>query len=94
MTHRVMVTQLKAVFGIYTLVIWASQVVLVAKKLPADAGDIRDLGSTPRWGRSPGGRAQQPTLSSILAWRIPWTERSLVAYSSQGRTELDMTEKT
>ena len=82
MTHRVMVTHLKAVFRMYSLIIWASQVVLVVKNLPANAGDVRDLGSTPRWGRSPGGRAQQPTLSSIRAWRIPWTERALVAYSS------------
>ena len=26
---------------------WASQVVLVVKHLPANAGDIRDVGSTP-----------------------------------------------
>ena len=34
---------------------WASQVVLVVKNLPANAGDITDMGSTPRSGRSPGG---------------------------------------
>ena len=33
------------------------------------------------------------THSSILAWRIPWTERSLAGYSAQGRKELDMTER-
>ena len=33
----------------------ASQVVLVVKNLPASAGDIRDVGSIPGWGRSPGG---------------------------------------
>ena len=32
------------------------------------------------------------THSSILAWRIPWTE-SLVGYSPQSRKELDMTEQ-
>ena len=40
------------------------------------------------------------THSSILAWRIPWTEkscrlhgrRSLVGYSPRGRKESDMTE--
>ena len=31
--------------------------------------------------------------SSILAWRIPWTE-GLVGYSPWGRKELDMTEAT
>ena len=34
---------------------WASQVVLVVKNLPANAGDIRDEGSIPEVGRSPGG---------------------------------------
>jgi len=33
----------------------ASQLVLVEKNLPASAGDIRDTGSIPGWGRSPGG---------------------------------------
>ena len=44
-------------------VTWASQVALVIKNLPANAGDVRDIGSIP-------GMA---THSSILAWRIPWT---------------------
>ena len=54
MTHRVMVTQLEAAFRICTLVIWASQVVLVVKNLPANAGDVRDTGSVPGLRRSPG----------------------------------------
>ena len=33
---------------------WASQVALVVKNLPANAGDIRDSGSIPELGRSPG----------------------------------------
>ena len=33
------------------------------------------------------------THSSILAWRIPWTE-DLVGYSPWGRKELDITEVT
>ena len=45
---------------------------LVVKNLPANAGDIRDLGLIPGLGRSPGGG--HATHSSILAWRIPWTE--------------------
>ena len=36
------------------------------------ACDVGDLGSIPGSGRSPGGR--MATHSSILAWRIPWTE--------------------
>ena len=35
---------------------WTSQVALVVKNLPANAGDIRDSGSIPVLGRSPGGR--------------------------------------
>ena len=33
---------------------WASQVPLVIKNPPANAGDLRDLGSIPGLGRSPG----------------------------------------
>ena len=33
------------------------------------------------------------THSSILAWRIPWTEESLVGYNPWGRKEVDMTER-
>ena len=44
----------------------------MVKLLPANAGDARDLGSIPGSGRSPGeGTA---THSSILVWKIPWTE--------------------
>ena len=32
------------------------------------------------------------THSSILAWRIPWTERSLAGYSPWGHKKSDMTE--
>ena len=40
---------------------WAnSQVVLVVKNPPANAGDIRDVGSVPRLGRSRGGRQGNP----------------------------------
>ena len=47
----------------------ASQVVLVVKKPPANAGDVRDTGSIPVW--------EDPLEegialhSSILAWRSP-----------------------
>ena len=36
------------------LLFWASQVTLVVKNLPVNAGDIRDPGSIPGLGRSPG----------------------------------------
>ena len=50
----------------------ASQVVLVVKNLSANARDMRDAGSSPGSGRSP--EEGMATHSSILAWRIPWTE--------------------
>ena len=51
--------------------------VLVVKKLPANAGDTKNAGSIPRLGRSPGGRQGNPLQHSCLenptdrgAWRI------------------------
>ena len=45
---------------------WASQVVLVVNNPPANAGDIRDMGSIPGSGRSPGGRHGNPLQYSYL----------------------------
>ena len=50
----------------------ASQLALVVKSIPVNAGDIRHTGSIPGSGRSPG--TGSGNYSSILAWRIPWTE--------------------
>ena len=50
----------------------ASQVVLVVKNLPAIAGDGRDAGLTP--GLEDPLEEGMATHSSILAWRIPWTD--------------------
>ena len=36
------------------------------KNLPATAGDIRDTGSVPGWGRSPGGGHGNPVQYSFL----------------------------
>ena len=44
---------------------------LGVKNLLANAGDIRDLGSIPGSGRS---RATVATHSTVLIWRILWTE--------------------
>ena len=38
----------------------------------ANAGDATDSGLIPGLGRSPG--EEMATHSSILAWKIPWTE--------------------
>ena len=42
----------------------------MVKNLPANAGDTDSI---PETGGSPGGG--MITQSSILAWRIPWTEK-------------------
>ena len=44
----------------------------MVKNLPAHAENIRDMGSIPGSGRSL--EKGMATLSSSLAWRIPWTE--------------------
>ena len=55
--------------------IWASQVVLVVKNVPSNAGDIRDEGSVPGSGRSPG-RGHWPPTPVFLPGKIPWTEET------------------
>ena len=44
----------------------ASQMVLVVKNLPANAGDVRDVGSIPGLGRFPGGGHGNPLQNSCL----------------------------
>ena len=51
---------------------WASQVALVVKNPHANAGDVREAGLIPGLGRSL--EEGMATHSSILAWKIPWTE--------------------
>ena len=48
------------------LALGASQVVLVVKNLPVNAGDIRDVGSVPGLGRSPGEGNGNPHQYSCL----------------------------
>ena len=50
----------------------SSQVVLMVKNQPANAGDVRDVGSIPGSGSSL--EKEMATCSSILAWKSPWTE--------------------
>ena len=42
------------------------QVVPVVKNPPASAGDIRDVGPIPVWGRSPGGGSDKPLQYSCM----------------------------
>ena len=64
---------------------WASQVVLVVKNLPANAGDVRDSGLIPGLGRCPGGWHGNPLQYSCLenpmdkgAWQatVCWVSKS------------------
>ena len=51
---------------------WASQVALVVKNPLTNTGDIRDASSAP--GQEDPLMEGMATHSSILVWRIPWTE--------------------
>ena len=65
---------------------------LVVKNLPANAGDIKDVGLIPGSGRSPGGGHGNPLQYSCLenpTNRVWWA-----IYSSWSRKESDMTEAT
>ena len=55
--------------------VWASQVALVVKNLPAKLGDVRDAGSIPGSGR----REWQPT--PVFLPGESHGQRSLVGYS-------------
>ena len=49
-----------------------SQVVQSVKHPQVSEGDTRDVSSIPGLGRSP--KKEMATHSSILSWKIPWTE--------------------
>ena len=69
-THSLPVWQLEYVLAQPTWtamgLLWASQVALVVKIPPANAGDVRDAGLIPRSGRSPGGGHGNPLQYSCL----------------------------
>ena len=64
----------------------------MVKNSPVNAGDIRDAGSVPGWGRSPGEGNGNPLQYSCL--ETPHGQKSLVGYSPEGHKESDMTEVT
>ena len=51
---------------------WKTLLALVVKNLPANVADARDGVQSLGW-EAPLEKGMS-TLSSILAWRIPWTE--------------------
>ena len=67
----------------------AFQVAVVVKNLPANVGDIRDMGSVPGLRRSPvGGQGNPVPLPGEFHG-----QRSLVGYSPWGCKEFNMTEQ-
>ena len=70
----------------------ASQVALVVKNLPANAGNVRNKGSIPGSGRSPGGGNGNPLQYSCL--ENPQGQRSLVGYGPWGCKESNTNEVT
>ena len=71
-------------------VFWASQVVLVIKNPPANAGDARDVSSIPELGRSPGVENVNPLQYSYLENSI---DREAWWATVHGAAESDMTEQ-
>ena len=67
----------------------ASQVALVVKNLPANTGDIGDVGSIPGSGRSPGGGNGNPLQYSCLENPM---DRGAWKATVHGVTELDTAE--
>ena len=66
--------QLLRKFGYLCDIKWASQVALEVKNLPTNAGNIRDTASITE-SKDPLEEGMA-IHSSILAWRIPWSEES------------------
>ena len=64
---------------------------LVVKNPSANVGDVRDPGSIPEWGRSPGGGHGSPLQHSCLENRM---DRGVWQATVQTGTESDMTEAT
>ena len=73
---------MKHIYICIYIYIYASQVVLVAKNLPANARDIEDMSSIPETGRPPGVRNGNPLQDYCLenptgngAWQVTahWT---------------------
>ena len=74
--------------GLKSRASWTSQVALVVKNLPANAGDVGGMGSIPGSGRSPGGGHGNPLHYSCLENPMDREDRGLQSIGSQSRTRL------
>ena len=64
---------------------------LEVKNPPANAGDVREVGSIPGSGRSPGGGHGNPLQYSCLENLLE--QRSLAGYNPWGHKELETTKR-
>ena len=64
---------------------------LVVKNLPANAEDVRDMGSIPGWGKSPGEGHGKPLQYSCLEHPM---DRGAWWAAAHGVTQSDVTEMT
>ena len=67
---------------------------LVVKNSPTNAGDIREMGLIPGWGRFPGVGNGNPVATTVFLPGESYEQRSMAGYSPYGHKELDMTEMT
>ena len=72
--------------------IWVSQVVLMVKVLPVNAGDVRDVGLIPALGRSPGAGNGNPLQcrENPMDWRPWWATVHGVAKSQTRLKQLSV----
>ena len=82
---QIMLYEIDLIYGLSG----ASQMALVVKNPSANAGDIRDAGLIPGFGRSPGGGHGNPLQYSCV--ENPHGQRSLVGCSRWGHNESDAT---
>ena len=64
------------------------------KNAAANAGDISDMGSIPRSGRSPGEGHGNSPIPPVFLLGESHGQRSLVGYCPQGHEESDTTKAT
>ena len=75
-----------------TIFIWASQVALVVKNPPVNAGDVRDVDLIPGLRKSPGGG--HGNLFKYSCLENPMDREAWWATVHRGRKESDTTEVT
>ena len=71
------------------MLFYASQVALVVKNLPANAGDIRNMSSVPESGRSPGGGHGNPLQCSCLENSVDREAWQAMQFMGSLRVRLD-----